>query len=62
VSYVAEGQLIDWEPADNYTLTNDHNKVTTLRSQIQDLTPQEREELAKQFGGTGDGEQDFLNA
>ena len=62
VSYVAEGQLVDWEPADNYMPTNDHNKVTSLRSQIQDLTPQEREELAKQFGGTGEGEQDFPNA
>jgi hypothetical protein len=41
--------------------TNDHNKVTSLKSQIQDLTPQEREELAKQFGGTGEGEQDFPN-
>ena len=62
VLYVAEGQLVDWELADNYTLTNDHNKVTALRSQIQDLTPQEREELAKQFGGIGEGEQDFPNA
>jgi Zinc knuckle len=62
VSYVAEGQLVDWEPTDNYAPTNNHNKVTTLRSQIQDLTLQEREELAKQFGGAGDGEQDFPNA
>jgi hypothetical protein len=61
VSYVAEGQLVEWEPVDNYTPTNNHNKVTALRSQIQDLTPQEREDLAKQFEGAGDGEQDFPN-
>jgi hypothetical protein len=55
---VAEGQLVDWEPADNYTPTA---KLSTLKSQIDNLMAQERDDLAKQFGAM-EGEQDFPSA
>ena len=61
ISYVAEGQLVDWEPADNYTPTQPAAKISTLKSQIDNLTAQERDDLAKQFGAV-EGEQDFPSA
>ena len=61
ISYVAEGQLVDWEPADNYTPPQPTAKLSTLKSQIDNLTAQERDDLAKQFGAV-EGEQDFPSA
>ena len=61
ISYVAEGQLVDWEPADNYTPPQPAAKLSTLKSQIDNLTAQERDDLAKQFGAM-EGEQDFPSA
>ena len=61
ISYVAEGQLVDWEPANNYTPSQPAIKLSTLKSQIDNLTAQERDDLAKQFGAI-EGEQDFPNA
>ena len=58
---MAEGQLVDWEPADNYTPTQPTMKLSTLKSQIDNLTAQERDDLAKQFGAV-EGEQDFPSA
>ena len=58
---MAEGQLVDWELADNYTPTQPTAKLSTLKSQIDNLTAQERDDLAKQFGAM-EGEQDFLSA
>ena len=60
ISHVAEGQLVDWEPADNY-LPSQPAKLSTLKSQIDNLTAQERDDLAKQFGAM-EGEQDFPSA
>ena len=56
---MAEGQLVNWEPADNYT--QPAAKLSTLKSQIDNLTVQERDDLAKQFGAV-EGEQDFPSA
>ena len=61
ISHVAEGQLVDWEPADNYTPSQPTAKLSTLKSQIDNLTAQERDDLAKQFGAM-EGEQDFPSA
>ena len=61
ISYVAEGQLVDWEPANNYTPSQPTAKLSTLKSQIDNLTVQERDDLAKQFGAV-EGEQDFPSA
>ena len=61
ISYVAEGQLVDWEPADNYTPSQPAAKLFNLKSQIDNLTVQERDVLAKQFGAV-EGEQDFPSA
>ena len=61
ISHVAEGQLVDWEPADNYTPFQPTAKLSTLKSQIDNLTAQERDDLAKQFGAV-EGEQDFPSA
>ena len=61
ISYVAEGQLVDWEPADNYTPSQPTAKLSTLKSQIDNLTAQERDDLAKQFRAV-EGEQDFASA
>ena len=58
---VAEGQLVDWEPADNYTLSQPAAKLSSLKSQIDNLTAQERDDLAKQFRAV-EGEQDFPSA
>ena len=55
---MAKGQLVDWEPADNYTPSQPAAKLSTLKSQIDNLTAQERDDLAKQFGAV-EGEQDF---
>ena len=61
ISYVAEGQLVDWELADNYSPSQPAAKLSTLKSQIDNLTAQERDDLAKQFGAM-EGEQDFPSA
>ena len=61
ILYVAEGQLVDWEPADNYTPSQPAAKLSNLKSQINNLTVQERDDLAKQFGAV-EGEQDFPSA
>ena len=61
ISYVAEGPLIDWEPADSYAPSQPPAKLSTLKSQIDNLTAQERDDLAKQFGAV-EGEQDFPSA
>ena len=61
ISYVAEGQLVDWEPANNYTPPQPAAKLSMLKSQIDNLTAQERDDLAKQFGAM-EGEQDFPSA
>ena len=61
ISYVAEGQLVDWEPADNYTPSQPAAKLSNLKSQIDNLTVQERDVVAKQFGAV-EGEQDFPSA
>ena len=61
ISYVAEGQLFDWEPADNYTPSQPTAKLSNLKSQIDNLTAQERDDLAKQFRAV-EGEQDFPSA
>ena len=61
ISHVAEGQLVDWEPANNYTLSQSAAKLYNLKSQIDNLTVQERDDLAKQFGAI-EGEQDFPSA
>ena len=61
ISYVAEGQLVDWEPADNYAPAQPAAKLSTLKLQIDNLTAQERDDLAKQFGAV-EGEQDFPSA
>ena len=58
---MTEGQLVDWEPADNYTPSQPITKLSTLKSQIDSLTVQERDDLAKQFGAV-EGEQDFPSA
>jgi hypothetical protein len=58
---VAEGQLVDWEPANNYVASQPVAKLSTLKSQIDNLTVQERDDLAKQFGAM-EGEQDFPSA
>ena len=58
---MAKGQLVDWEPADNYIPSQPTAKLSTLKSQIDNLTAQERDDLAKQFG-TMEGEQDFPSA
>ena len=58
---MAEGQLVDWEPADNYTPSQPAAKLFNLKSQIDNLTVQERDDLAKQFGAVK-GEQDFPSA
>jgi Zinc knuckle len=61
ISHVAEGQLVDWEPANNYITSQPVAKLSTLKSQIDNLTAQERDDLAKQFGAM-EGEQDFPSA
>ena len=61
ISYVAEGQLVDWEPANNYTSSQPIAKLSNLKAQIDNLTAQERNDLAKQFGAV-EGEQDFPSA
>ena len=61
ISYMAEGQLVDWEPANNYTPSQPIAKLSNLKSQIDNLTVQERDDLAKQFRAV-EGEQDFPNA
>jgi hypothetical protein len=61
IAYATEGQLIDWEPADSYASSQPAAKLSTLKSQIDNLTAQERDDLAKQFGAV-EGEQDFPNA
>ena len=61
ISHVAKGQLVDWEPANNYTPSQPVAKLSTLKSQIDNLTAQERDDLAKQFGVV-EGEQDFPSA
>ena len=61
ISYVAKGQLVDWEPADNYTLSQLAAKLSNLKTQINSLMAQERDDLAKQFGAVK-GEQDFPSA
>ena len=61
ISYVAEGQPVDWEPANNYTPPQPTAKLSTLKSQIDNLTVQERDDLAKQFRAV-EGEQDFPSA
>ena len=61
ISYVAKGQLVDWEPADNYTPSQSIAKLSNLKSQIDNLMVQERDDLAKQFGAVK-GEQDFPSA
>ena len=58
---MAEGQLVNWEPADNYIASQPVAKLSTLKSQINNLTAQERDDLAKQFGAM-EGEQDFPSA
>jgi hypothetical protein len=58
---VAEGQLVDWEPANNYALSQPAAKLSSLKSQIDNLTVQERDDLAKQFRAV-EGEQDFPSA
>ena len=58
---MAEGQLVNWEPADNYIASQPVAKLSTLKSQIDNLTAQERDDLAKQFGAM-EGEQDFPSA
>ena len=61
ISHVAEGQLVNWEPADNYLPSQPAAKLSTLKSQIDNLMAQERDDLAKQFGAM-EGEQDFPSA
>ena len=61
ISHVAEGQLVDWEPADNYVASQPVAKLSTLKSQIDNLPVQKRDDLAKQFGAM-EGEQDFPSA
>ena len=61
ISHMAEGQLVNWEPADNYIASQPVAKLSTLKSQIDNLTAQERDDLAKQFGAM-EGEQDFPSA
>ena len=61
IFYVAEGQLIDWESPDSYAPSQPAAKLSTLKSQIDNLTAQERDDLAKQFGAV-EGEQDFPSA
>ena len=61
ISYVAEGQLIDWGSPDSYAPSQPAAKLSTLKSQIDNLTAQERDDLAKQFGAV-EGEQDFPSA
>ena len=61
ISYVAKGQLVDWKPANNYTPSQLATKLSNLKTQIDSLTAQERDDLAKQFGAV-EGEQDFPSA
>ena len=61
ISYVAKGQLVDWEPANNYTPSQPATKLSNLKTQIDSLTAQERDDLAKQFGAV-EGEQNFPSA
>ena len=61
ISYVTEGQLIDWESTDSYAPSQPAAKLSTLKSQIDNLTAQERDDLAKQFRAV-EGEQDFPSA
>ena len=61
ISYVAEGQLVDWKPANNYTSSQPIAKLSNLKAQIDNLMAQERNDLAKQFGAVK-GEQDFPSA
>ena len=58
---MAKGQLVDWEPANNYTQSQLATKLSNLKTQIDSLTAQERDDLAKQFGAV-EGEQDFPSA
>ena len=58
---MAEGQLIEWESPDSYAPSQPVAKLSTLKSQIDNLTAQERDDLAKQFGAV-EGEQDFPSA
>ena len=61
ISHVTKGQLVNWEPVDNYTPSQPIAKLSNLKAQIDNLTAQERDDLAKQFGVV-EGEQDFPSA
>ena len=61
IFYVAKGQLVNWEPAGNYTPSQPATKLSNLKSQIDNLTAQKRDDLAKQFRAV-EGEQDFPSA
>jgi Retrotransposon gag protein/Zinc knuckle len=58
---VATTQLVDWEPADNHTPSNDSNKINAITSQIAALTTQERELVAAQFGLEAQDEDEGTN-